>query len=61
MDNMSMDVLHGTFTTYELRVEKENSRIKEATFKATNEERKHRNKEYSNHEFYEEESSSLET
>jgi hypothetical protein len=35
LDSISMDELHGIFTTYEMRTEQENPDIKEATFKAS--------------------------
>jgi hypothetical protein len=35
IDSISMDELHGIFTTYEMRTEQENSYIKEAAFKAS--------------------------
>jgi hypothetical protein len=34
IDTLIMDELHGIFTSYEMRIEQENSVIKEATFKA---------------------------
>ena len=34
LDSISMDELHGIFTTYEMRIEQENPDIKEAAFKA---------------------------
>jgi uncharacterized lipoprotein YehR (DUF1307 family) len=33
LDNLSMEELHGIFTTYEMRIEQENPVMKEATFK----------------------------
>jgi hypothetical protein len=33
LNSISMDELHGIFTTYEMRTEKENLYIKEASFK----------------------------
>ena len=33
LNSISMDELHGIFTTYELRTEQENLDVKEATFK----------------------------
>jgi hypothetical protein len=35
LDTLSMDELHGIFTTYEMRIEKENPSKKEATFKTS--------------------------
>jgi hypothetical protein len=35
IDSISMDELHGIFTTYEMRTEQENPNIKEAAFKAS--------------------------
>jgi hypothetical protein len=35
LNSISMDELHGIFTTYEMRTEQENPDIKEATFKAS--------------------------
>jgi hypothetical protein len=35
LDSISMDELHGIFTSYEMRTEKENSDVKEAAFKAS--------------------------
>jgi hypothetical protein len=35
LDSISMDELHGIFTTYEIRTKKENPDVKEATFKAS--------------------------
>jgi hypothetical protein len=35
LDSISMDELHGIFTTYEMRTEQENQYIKEAAFKAS--------------------------
>jgi hypothetical protein len=35
LKSISMDELHGIFTTYEMRTEQENPDIKEATFKAS--------------------------
>jgi hypothetical protein len=35
LDSISMDKLHGIFTTYEMRTEQENPDIKEAAFKAS--------------------------
>jgi hypothetical protein len=35
LNSISMEELHGTFTTYEMRTEQENPDIKEATFKAS--------------------------
>ena len=42
LDNWSMDELHGIFTTYEMRVEQENSVMKEASFKASKKKKKQR-------------------
>jgi hypothetical protein len=36
IDSLSMDELHGIFTTYEIRIEQENPITKEALFKAFN-------------------------
>jgi hypothetical protein len=33
LDSISMDELHGIFTAYELRIEQENTDIKEESFK----------------------------
>ena len=35
LDSISMDALHGIFTTYEMRTEQESTYIKEAAFKAS--------------------------
>ena len=35
LNSISMDELHGIFTTYEMRTEQENSDVKEAAFKAS--------------------------
>ena len=35
LNSISMDELHGIFTTYEMRTEQENPDVKEATFKAS--------------------------
>jgi hypothetical protein len=35
LDSISMDELHGIFTTYEMRIEQENPDIKEPTFKSS--------------------------
>jgi hypothetical protein len=35
IESISMDELHGIFTTYEMRTEQENPDIKETTFKAS--------------------------
>ena len=35
LNSISMDELHGIFTTYEMRTEQEISDVKEATFKAS--------------------------
>jgi hypothetical protein len=35
LNSISMDELHGIFTTYEMRIEQENPDIKKATFKAS--------------------------
>ena len=35
LNSISMDELHGIFTTYEMRIEQENPYVKEATFKAS--------------------------
>jgi hypothetical protein len=35
LNSISMDELHGIFTTYELRTEQENLDVKEATFNAS--------------------------
>jgi hypothetical protein len=35
LDSISMDELHEIFTAYEMRTEKENPDLKEATFKAS--------------------------
>jgi hypothetical protein len=35
LDTLSMDELHGILTSYEMRTEKDNPVIKEATFKAS--------------------------
>jgi len=38
---MIVDVLHGTLSSYEIRIKEDKSGIKEATFQATKEEKKH--------------------
>jgi hypothetical protein len=45
-----MDELHGIFTTYEMRTEKKNRDVKEATFKASKRSKKKKNEqeEYNN-------------
>jgi hypothetical protein len=49
LDLISMDKLHGIFTTYETRTEHENPDIKEAAFKASNRSKKKgKQKEHSN-------------
>jgi hypothetical protein len=51
LDSISMDELHGIFTTYEMRTEQENPDIKEATFKASKRSKKKgkkKEKEHSN-------------
>jgi hypothetical protein len=35
LNSISMDELHGIFTTYEMRTQQENPDVKEATFKAS--------------------------
>jgi hypothetical protein len=35
LESISMEELHGIFTTYEMRTEEENPNVKEATFKAS--------------------------
>ena len=35
LDSLSMDKLHGIFTSYEMRIEQDNLVTKEATFKAS--------------------------
>lgn len=50
MDKLSMDMLHGTLTAYELRTTKYKSRIKEATFKVAKEGTKCKIKEDLSHE-----------
>jgi hypothetical protein len=35
LDSISMDELHGIFTTYEMRTEQENPNVKEVAFKAS--------------------------
>jgi hypothetical protein len=50
LDSISMDELHGIFTTYEMRTEQENPGIKEVAFKASKKSKKKGNlkeKEYS--------------
>jgi hypothetical protein len=44
IDSISMDELHGIFTTYEMRTEQENLATKEATFKAYKKSKKKGNK-----------------
>ena len=39
MNTMTMDELHGTLTSYEMRIEQEDLAGKEATFKVTNKRR----------------------
>jgi hypothetical protein len=49
LDSISMDKLHGIFTTYEMRIEQENPYIKEAAFKAFKRSKKNGNqKEHRN-------------
>jgi hypothetical protein len=48
INSISMDELHGIFTAYEMRIEQENSGIKEAAFKASSKRSKKKKKEYSN-------------
>jgi hypothetical protein len=43
MGTISMDELHGIFTSYELRTKQENPSNKEATFKASNKTKKKKN------------------
>ena len=45
-----MDVLHGTLSTYELRIKGDKSEIKEATFQVAKQEKKHENQVYSNYD-----------
>jgi hypothetical protein len=40
LKSISMDELHGIFTTYEMRTEQKNPDIKEATFKASKKSKK---------------------
>jgi hypothetical protein len=47
LDSITMDKLHGIFTTYEMRTEQENPDIKEASFKASKRSKK-KEKEHSN-------------
>ena len=47
LDSISMDELHGIFTTYEMRTEQENQYIKEAAFKASKRSKK-KEKKHSN-------------
>jgi hypothetical protein len=50
LNSISMDELHGIFTTYEMRTEQENPNVKEATFKASkrSKQKKKEQEEYSN-------------
>jgi hypothetical protein len=51
LNSISMDELHGIFTSYEMRTEHENPYIKEATFKAykrSKQKRKKKEKEHNN-------------
>jgi hypothetical protein len=50
LDSISMDELHGIFTTYEMRTEQENPDVKEAAFKASKrlKQKKKEQEEYSN-------------
>jgi hypothetical protein len=51
LNSMSMDELHGIFTAYEMRTEKENPDVKEASFKASKKSKqkgKQQEKEHSN-------------
>ena len=53
MDTMTVDELHGTLTTYEMRIEQEDPLGKEATFKASNQKgtsKPRRKLEYSNND-----------
>jgi hypothetical protein len=44
LNSISMDELHGIFTTYEMRTKQENPDIKEASFKASKRSKKTRKK-----------------
>jgi hypothetical protein len=48
INSISMDKLHGIFTTYEMRTEQENPYVKEASFKASKKKGKQQEKEHSN-------------
>jgi hypothetical protein len=50
LDSISMDELHGIFTTYEMRTEQENLDVKEAAFKASkrSKQKKKEQEEYNN-------------
>jgi hypothetical protein len=50
LDSISMEKLHGIFTSYEMRTEKENPDVKEAAFKASkrSKKKKKEQEEYSN-------------
>jgi hypothetical protein len=50
LNSISMDELHGIFTAYEMRIEKENPDVKEATFKASkrSKKKKKEQEEYNN-------------
>jgi hypothetical protein len=50
LNSISMDELHGIFTAYEMRNEKENPNVKEVAFKASkrSKQKKKEQEEYSN-------------
>jgi hypothetical protein len=45
LDSISMDKLHGIFTAYELRTEKENPDVKEAAFKESKRSKQKKNEQ----------------
>jgi hypothetical protein len=49
LNSISMGKLHGIFTAYEMRIEQENSDIKEVTFKASNRSKKKGKKKEKEH------------
>ena len=42
LNSISMDELHGIFTAYEMRIEQENPKVKEASFKASKRSKKNK-------------------
>jgi hypothetical protein len=45
LNSISMDELHGIFTTYEMRIEQENPDVKEAAFKASKRSKQKKNEQ----------------